>query len=265
MDKAWFWPSRQETSAADTDQALTVLLIVLTFGTGVVDAASYVGLHNVFTANMTGNVIFIGLGLAGHAGTPLGRSLVALVGFALGALLAGRYLRPAVTGVRVPGRVVHLLGTVAVVFATLTVASAFWVPGQVGLDIATALFSIAMGMQAGAARRIAVAEVSTVVVTSTFASLFADSRLGGGSRTRQARRLGAILAMCGGACVGALLLHLSIWVPLALATLVAGAVTYHLNRWAARENRPQRGGPAIPSARLADVATSQPTTTRDGR
>jgi uncharacterized membrane protein YoaK (UPF0700 family) len=221
---------REQLSAAGGDQYLTLLLVVLTFGTGVVDAASYVGLHQVFTANMTGNVIFIGLGLTGHAGTQLGRPLIALAGFALGAVLAGRYLRPTTSGVRVPGRVVHLLAMVAVVFGATTVISAFWVPDRAGLDIATAVFSIAMGVQAAAARRIAVAEVSTVVVTSTFASLFADSRLGGGSRTRQARRLGAVLAMCGGALVGALLLRVHIWVPLALATLVAAAVTYGLRR-----------------------------------
>jgi hypothetical protein len=52
--------------------------------------ASCVGLHQVFTANMTGNVIVIGLGLAGHAGTQFGRPLIALGGFALGAVLCSR-------------------------------------------------------------------------------------------------------------------------------------------------------------------------------
>jgi uncharacterized membrane protein YoaK (UPF0700 family) len=213
---------------------LTLLLVVLTFGTGVVDAASYVGLHQVFTANMTGNVIFVGLGLTGHAGVQLRRPLLALGGFALGALLAGRYLRPTVGGVRVPARVVHLFAAVTTLFAVLTVVSASWVPGPAGLDIATALFGLAMGAQAGAARRVAVAEVTTVVVTSTFASLLADSRLGGGSRGRQARRFGAVAAMCGGALVGALLLRVDVWVPLALATLVAATVTCGLQLSARR-------------------------------
>jgi uncharacterized membrane protein YoaK (UPF0700 family) len=224
----------QPSAAAGAEKSLTVLMVILTFGTGVIDAASYVGLHQVFTANMTGNVIFIGLGPAGRASTQFGRPLIALAGFALGALLAGRYLRPSGGG-RVPARVVHLLSAVTAVFTVITLASAYWQPGPAGLDVATALFGLAMGVQAGAARRVAVAEVSTVVVTSTFASLLADSRLGGGSRARQARRLGAVVAMCGGALMGALLLRVHLWVPLALATLVAATVTVGLHHWSRRQ------------------------------
>jgi hypothetical protein len=72
------------------------------------------------------------------------------------------------------------------------------------------------------------------VVTSTFASLFADSRLGGNTRGRQARRFGAVAAMCGGALIGALLLRVHTWVPLALTTLVAAAVTCGLQLWSRR-------------------------------
>ena len=43
-------------------------LMVLTVTTGVIDAVSYVGLGHVFTANMTGNVVFIGFALAGAEG-----------------------------------------------------------------------------------------------------------------------------------------------------------------------------------------------------
>jgi uncharacterized membrane protein YoaK (UPF0700 family) len=43
-------------------------LMVLTVTTGVIDGVSYVGLGHVFTANMTGNVVFIGFALAGAEG-----------------------------------------------------------------------------------------------------------------------------------------------------------------------------------------------------
>jgi len=208
--------------------AITRLMVLLTFGTGVVDAASYLGLHKVFTANMTGNVVFIGLGLAGHDDLPILRSLMALVGFLLGALIAGRYQRAVPIGLRCPTRTVHLFGTVAVLLAVLTVTFAFWHPGAHGLDAVTAVFGLAMGMQAGAARRLAVTDVSTVVVTSAIVSLAADSRFGGRNRNRQLRRLGAGAAMCLGALVGALLLKIHLTVPLALATLIAVAVTYSL-------------------------------------
>jgi uncharacterized membrane protein YoaK (UPF0700 family) len=38
-------------------------LALLTFATGLVDAASVLGLGHVFTANMTGNVVFLGFSL----------------------------------------------------------------------------------------------------------------------------------------------------------------------------------------------------------
>ena len=44
---------------------LPVLLIGLTVVTGLVDAFSYLSLGHVFVANMTGNVVFLGFGLAG--------------------------------------------------------------------------------------------------------------------------------------------------------------------------------------------------------
>ena len=44
---------------------LTRTLLVLTFTTGLVDGVSYLGLGHVFTANMTGNIVLLGFGIAG--------------------------------------------------------------------------------------------------------------------------------------------------------------------------------------------------------
>ncbi|MEK8227663.1 YoaK family protein [Oerskovia sp. M15] len=41
-----------------------VLLLVLTFSTGIIDGICYLALDQVFTANMTGNVLILGMGLA---------------------------------------------------------------------------------------------------------------------------------------------------------------------------------------------------------
>jgi hypothetical protein len=43
-------------------------LLALTFTTGLVDAVSYLALGRVFTANMTGNVVLLGFGIAGSGG-----------------------------------------------------------------------------------------------------------------------------------------------------------------------------------------------------
>ena len=60
-------------------------LLVLTFTTGLVDAVSYLGLGHVFTANMTGNIVLLGFGIAGSGGLPVIAPLVSLGAFLVGA------------------------------------------------------------------------------------------------------------------------------------------------------------------------------------
>src|SRR5437588_1918135 len=68
---------------------LTRALLVLTFTTGLVDAASYLGLGRVFTANMTGNVVLLGFGLAGTGSLPVVAPLISLGAFLAGAGAGG--------------------------------------------------------------------------------------------------------------------------------------------------------------------------------
>ena len=67
-----------DAAAARLRHPLTLTLLTLTFTTGLIDAASYLGLGRVFTANMTGNVVLLGFGLAGAAGLPVLSPLVSL-------------------------------------------------------------------------------------------------------------------------------------------------------------------------------------------
>jgi uncharacterized membrane protein YoaK (UPF0700 family) len=61
-----------------------ILILFLVWVAGSVDALSYLGLGNVFTANMTGNTVLLGLSIGqGNAAAAL-RSLSALAGFSLG-------------------------------------------------------------------------------------------------------------------------------------------------------------------------------------
>src|SRR5215467_5739972 len=63
------------------------MLLALTWAAGVGDAVSYLGLGRVFTAMMTGNTVLLGLALAqGELHAAL-RSILALLGFALGVVL----------------------------------------------------------------------------------------------------------------------------------------------------------------------------------
>jgi len=76
-------------ASSPPERALLLALLGLTAVTGVVDAASYLALGHVFTANMTGNVVFLGFALAGAPGLSVPRCSTALGGFFIGALLGG--------------------------------------------------------------------------------------------------------------------------------------------------------------------------------
>ncbi|MEE6165227.1 MULTISPECIES: YoaK family protein [unclassified Mycolicibacterium] len=45
--------------------------LALTFVTGIVDAVGYLGLDRVFTGNMTGNIVILGMGVAGADELPV--------------------------------------------------------------------------------------------------------------------------------------------------------------------------------------------------
>ena len=202
------------------------LMLALTFSTGVVDAVGYLGLDKVFTGNMTGNVVILGMALTGAAGLPIVGPIIALVCFMAGAATAGRVLKPVSAGWSHRSTVLFaIVGVLLLVAAIPTL-----VLGE--LDdpvryVVTGALGYAMGMQAGSARHIGVKDVTTVVVTSTIVGLAFDSRIAGGSGQPWFRRAGAIVLIAAGAAVGALLLHVHLGAGMALAaviTLVAALI-----------------------------------------
>jgi uncharacterized membrane protein YoaK (UPF0700 family) len=60
-------------------------LLALTAVSGIVDAVSLLGLGHVFTANMTGNVVFLAFAAVGTPRVSAARSLTSLVAFQGGA------------------------------------------------------------------------------------------------------------------------------------------------------------------------------------
>src|SRR2546429_9602029 len=84
-----FDPESLRQAARSIQHPLTRALLVLTFTTGLVDAVSYLGLGRVFTANMTGNIVLLGFGIAGGTGLPVVAPLVSLGSFLVGAGAGG--------------------------------------------------------------------------------------------------------------------------------------------------------------------------------
>jgi uncharacterized membrane protein YoaK (UPF0700 family) len=71
------------------------LLFALTVSSGAVDAISFLALGKVFTAFMTGNLVFLGMAIARSAAAPnISAVLVPMAGFALGIYLATLVVMP---------------------------------------------------------------------------------------------------------------------------------------------------------------------------
>lgn len=200
---------------------LTRALLALTFTTGLVDAASYLGLGRVFTANMTGNVVLLGFGVARAGGLPVLAPICSLAAFLLGSVAGG------VIVTQLDKRHPALVARALVIEIALVAASAILAgvgkirPGATGAYVVIVLLAFAMGVRSTAVRRIGVPDLSTVVLTMTLSALASGSRLAGGSGAGTVRRLTAVVAMFAGALSGALLLKVGLFVPLALAAVMA--------------------------------------------
>lgn len=207
-----------------TDRLHLTLMLILTFSTGVVDAVGYLGLDRVFTGNMTGNVVLLGMAVTGGDDLPVLRPALALLFFMVGAVLAGRALRKAPKGWSTATSCA--LAAVAVGAAGLTVLLALVdvTADDLAGSVVTSGLATIMGIQAATARRLAVAEVTTVVVTSTITGLASDSRLAGGSGKHWVRRALAILLIGLGAVVGAFALLVDLWVGVAVSAVLSAGV-----------------------------------------
>jgi uncharacterized membrane protein YoaK (UPF0700 family) len=201
------------------------LMLALTFATGIIDAVGYLGLDRVFTGNMTGNVVILGMALLGADELPVLGPLVALAGFVAGAASGGRVLKGADGGWT--RRVTGLFAVTAFVewvvgVGLLTGLRADERPVQVGV---VAVVGAAMGVQAATARFLAVKDVPTVVVTSTLTGLASESVLGSGAGGGTVRRVAAVVLILVGAVTGAALLRWDLGAGFIAAGVVTGLVT----------------------------------------
>ncbi|MFD7572812.1 YoaK family protein, partial [Streptomyces sp. NPDC059810] len=167
----------------DRHGPLPPLMLTLTLVTGLVDAVSFLGLGQVFVANMTGNVALLGFALAGAGGLSAPASLVSLASFLVGAVAGGRF------GTRFAAHRGRLLASALALQAGLVAAALVIAlvahdtvgpPGRYALIVALGL---AMGMQTAVARRIGVPDLTTTVLTQTLTGLASDSAPARGEKT----------------------------------------------------------------------------------
>ncbi len=199
---------------------LPALLLILTAVTGVVDAVSILSLGRVFVANMTGNVVFVGFALVGAPGFSLSASLFAVAGFLVGACFAGTLITRS-GGDR--GSLLRAGVTAELLFAAvaLIIAAASGAPGlshgtsalphgafgPAIIDAIASVLAVATGIQNAVARKLAIPDMTTTVLTMTLTGIGADIQglRQGSAQARAAlvRRLLSIATMLAGAVVSA--------------------------------------------------------------
>jgi uncharacterized membrane protein YoaK (UPF0700 family) len=212
------------------------ILIVMTAVSGIVDAVSFLVLGHVFTANMTGNVVFLGFAIGGVPGLSIWRSLLALVFFMSGSLLGGwmtKAMQPQDPG-STPVRA--LVMETVLLLAASVVSIGFRAPYEdhkLKIVLVVALTAVAMGLRNAVVRKLGVPDLTTTVLTLTIAGLAADSSLASGNNPRWGRRAAAVLAMLTGAIAGTSMLAYSVAVALfvcGVMTAICALARLHLSR-----------------------------------
>jgi uncharacterized membrane protein YoaK (UPF0700 family) len=138
----------------------------LSFAAGCVDAISFVGFGGVFTANMTGNTVLLGIAISAHFGAMKSQGvlppLIAIVAFIVGASAALPVLRAGFDARRAGAIVAAeaiLIALAGIGFASLG--------GPVGVPLSIAFASLAMGAQSIVATKAGLPGISTTYVTGT--------------------------------------------------------------------------------------------------
>jgi uncharacterized membrane protein YoaK (UPF0700 family) len=217
-------PSAHRLSRRRPHRVRDDLLAVLAVAAGSVDALTWLALGKVFSAFMTGNVVFIAVGLSSHDSALALHAAVALVSFGAGAWATSAAMPQQHPGVLWPARVTSGL------LACAAVQIAFWgvwlaVGGHPGstLLVLLAISAFAMGIQTATAVALGVHAVFTTAATATWTVLVGDAAHWSMTRIERLRLVLVLGGMLLGALVGALLLaHLRLWMPVLPALLTAG-------------------------------------------
>jgi uncharacterized membrane protein YoaK (UPF0700 family) len=230
--------SKIERSVLESDGRIRdAMLLGLTFAAGVVDAVSFLGLGTIFTANMTGNTVLLALAVGQRNLLPAVRSVDALVGFSVGAIIAGRILGRIKDSQLWPPRVTWVL---SVELGLLGLFNLGWVlasgnPTGQSLYVLIGLSAVAMGLQNAGARHLAIPGITTTVATTALTGFMAEFAALGISGPSQKRWAAAVLALFAGAALGAVLLLTFRDVPPFLTTVtVAGTCAMAFKRFGFR-------------------------------
>ena len=209
-------------------------LMMLSIVAGSADAAGFLGLGHVFTSNMTGNLVLLGIAVGEHQWPQALKTLLVLLTFAFGVITGSRLVSnlPDPAWKKVLVRILFFEAGLILAFAALWANDAirnlpphfYWL---------ILFLTVAMGLQSAAMSRLLIAGVGSTAITGTLTNLCVGIEnlfRSGPSRNPGQRRiveqvLVIILYACGAMCT-CYLLHYASWtlglVPATIAMVVLG-------------------------------------------
>jgi uncharacterized membrane protein YoaK (UPF0700 family) len=186
----------------------------------------------VFTGNMTGNVVILGMGLVGQDDLPVAGPLVALCAYIVGAAIAGRFLASLESTWGPQTSAVFAASTVLLLAAAVILMRTPTASGSLLGVIVAGIIAVVMGAQAATARALAVTDMTTVVVTSTITAYASQTLFTSGYTRFTHRRLWAVVAIFGGAICGAVLMRVDVSLPVFVsAAAVVGVAVMGHSHW----------------------------------
>lgn len=156
-----------------TQREKDAMTLPLACASGAADAFGYMALSHVFTANMTGNTVLLGLAIGSGRRQDLVPALVALAAFALGVLVGGVVAVDATESVIWPWRTSLAFGVEAGILIGLAIV---WVmlqptPPVLIRDLLTGGAAMALGMQSAIMQRLKIPGIVTTYITGTLTTL----------------------------------------------------------------------------------------------
>lgn len=195
-------------------------LLLLSVVAGSADAAGFMSVGHVFTSNMTGNLVLLGLASGQGQWADVVRTLYVIGLFAIGAAFGSRIARRFSDSAwrrlmtRLLTAEVVLLFGFAIYWAFISEAGR-----EAQFFGLVPLLTVAMGLQSAAMNRLTIAGVTNTAMTGTLVSfvvgleglLFRRSAAQPEARSRAKKQFLAILLYCGGAAVEGVLTWRAVW------------------------------------------------------
>jgi uncharacterized membrane protein YoaK (UPF0700 family) len=152
-----------------TPRRRTILLF--TWAAGCVDAIVYIIAH-VFTANMTGNAVLLGISVGRSVSTATVRSLVALITFTAGVVLGSILVGEKIHGIPWKGvRIAVVAETIVLALFAAVFFAPFPQSGEPAVETLIVLSGFAMGIQSATVKRLNLPGIATTYITGTMTSL----------------------------------------------------------------------------------------------